>query len=89
MVHWRIADGWATSDQIPGVRIPGAPFMGVSAVAPSHDKLAEWTAREQRLLDRGGMVLPPDSAGAVPGGACGLAGLRTHPQFCALAAIVN
>jgi formamidase len=35
LVHWRIKDGWATSDQIPGVRIPGAPFMGVSAVAPS------------------------------------------------------
>ena len=35
LVHWRIADGWAASPQIPGVRIPGAPFMGVSAVAPS------------------------------------------------------
>lgn len=34
-VHWKIKDGWATSEQIPGVRIPGAPFMGVSAVAPS------------------------------------------------------
>jgi formamidase len=79
IVHWRIRDGWATSDEIPGVRIPGAPFMGVSAVAPSHAKLAEWTAREQRLLDKGGMVLPPDASGAVPGGACGLAGLRTLP----------
>jgi len=45
LVHWRIADGWASSAQIPGVRIPGAPFMGVSAVAPSVAKLAEWTAR--------------------------------------------
>ena len=79
LVHWRIKDGWATSAQIPGVRIPGAPFMGVSAVAPSAEKLKEWTAREQRLLERGGMVFPPDPAGAVPGGACGLAGLRTLP----------
>src|SRR5215470_12146525 len=79
LVHWKISDGWATSAQIPGVRIPGAPFMGVSAVAPSPRKLEEWTAREQRLLDRGGMVFPPDPAGAVPGGACGLAGLRTLP----------
>ena len=31
MVHWNIADGWATSEQIPGVRVPGASFMGVSA----------------------------------------------------------
>src|SRR5713226_3461975 len=79
LVHWRIADGWATSEQIPGVRIPGAPFMGVSAVAPSAAKLAEWTAREQRVIDRGGFAFPPDAAGAVPTGPCGLAGLRTLP----------
>src|SRR6266513_6216201 len=38
LVDWRIADGWATSAQIPRVRVPGAPFMGISAVAPSADK---------------------------------------------------
>src|SRR6201993_2631630 len=59
LVHWRIADSCATSAQIPGVRIPGAPFMGVSAVAPSVEKLAEWTARERRVIDRGGFALPP------------------------------
>jgi len=45
LVHWQIRDGWATSAEIRGVRIPGAPFMGVSGVAPSAAKLAEWTAR--------------------------------------------
>src|SRR5881275_1964524 len=60
LVHWQIADGWATSTQIPGVRIPGAPFMGVSAVAPSAAKLREWTAREQRVIIAGGFALPPD-----------------------------
>ena len=79
LVHWRIADGWAISAEIPGVRIPGAPFMGVSAVAPSAAKLAEWTAREQRVIDKGGLAFPPDAAGAVPVGPCGLAGLRTLP----------
>src|SRR6266566_4015651 len=79
LVHWRLADGWATSAEIPGVRIPGAPFMGVSAVAPSAAKLAEWTAREQRVIDAGGFAFPPDAAGAVPTGPCGLAGLRTLP----------
>jgi formamidase len=79
LVHWQIRDGWATSAQIPGVRIPGAPFMGVSAVAPSAEKLKEWTAREQRVIDKGGMALPPDPQGAVPAGACGLSGLRTLP----------
>jgi len=79
LVHWRLADGWATSEQIPGVRIPGAPFMGVSAVAPSAEKLREWTAREQRALDKGALVFPPDPNGAVPAGPCGLTGLRTLP----------
>lgn len=79
LVHWEIRGTWATSEQIPGVRIPGAPFMGVSALAPSTAKLQEWTAREQRLIDRGGMASPPDAAGAVPAGPCGLHGLRTQP----------
>jgi formamidase len=79
LVHWQIRDGWATSAEIPGVRIPGAPFMGVSGVAPSAEKLAEWTAREHRVIDKGGLAFPPDSAGAVPTGPCGLAGLRTLP----------
>jgi formamidase len=79
LVHWRIADGWATSAEIPGVRIPGAPFRGVSAVAPSATKLAEWTAREQRVIDKGGFAFPPDQEGAVPVGPCGIAGLRTLP----------
>src|SRR3984957_5613452 len=79
LVHWRIAEGWTTSAELPGVRIPGASFMGVSGVAPSAAKLAEWTAREQRVIERGGMALPPDPNGAVPAGPCGLAGLRTLP----------
>src|SRR5438105_1744894 len=58
LVHWQIRDGWATSAEIPGVRIPGAPFMGVSAVAPSADKFREWTAREQRVIDAGGFAAP-------------------------------
>jgi formamidase len=79
LVHWNIRDGWATSEQLPGVRIPGAPFMGISGVAPSAKLLEEWTRREQRLLERGGAVFPPDPQGAVPGGVCGLQGVRTNP----------
>jgi len=79
LAHWDLRDGWATSAQIPGVRIPGAPFMGISAVAPSAEAMAAWTAREQRVIDAGGMALPPDPAGAVPAGPCGLTGLRTLP----------
>src|SRR5919108_1602881 len=46
LVQWRIADGWATSPQLPKVRIPGAPFMGVSGVAPSRDQVSAWAKRE-------------------------------------------
>lgn len=80
LVQWRISDGWATSPQLPRVRIPGAPFMGVSGVAPSHAQLRAWTTREQDLLDRGGFVFPPDTAGAVPShGPAATEGLRTLP----------
>ena len=46
LVHWTLADGWATSEQLPGIRVPGAPFMGVSGVAPSRQQVEAWTRRE-------------------------------------------
>jgi formamidase len=66
-VSWDIAGGWATSRDLPGVRIPGAPFMGTIGLSPGHELLAATNAREQALLDRGGFVLPPSVASAVPG----------------------
>lgn len=66
VVHWEIGGGFARSEQLPGVRIPGAPFMGVMGVAPDHDLLARIVARENELLARGGMVMPPDATGALP-----------------------
>ena len=80
LVHWTLADGWATSPQIPGVRIPGASFMGVSGVAPSRQQLETWTRREAELIARNGFALPPDPAGAVPAsGPAATHGLRTLP----------
>jgi formamidase len=79
-VSWDLADGWATSADLPGVRIPGAPFMGTIGLSPGHDLLAATTAREQALLDRGGFVLPPNAASAVPSDPRIAAhGLRTTP----------
>ena len=79
LVHWQIKDDWATSAQLPGVRIPGAPFMGVSAVAPS-SRTACRVDRARAARDRprrhGAAARP---AGAVPAGPCGLTGLRTLP----------
>ncbi len=79
-VSWDIADGWATSADLPGVRIPGAPFMGIIGLSPGHELLARTTAREQALLDRGGFVLPPSAGSAVPNNPSIAAhGLRTVP----------
>jgi formamidase len=66
MVRWAISDGWATSEDLPGVRIPGAPFMGTIGLSPGREALGRITAREQASLDRGGFVLPPSTASAVP-----------------------
>jgi formamidase len=65
-VNWDIADGWATSADLPGVRIPGSPFMGTIGLSQGHRLLAETTAREQAAIDRGGFALPPSPADAVP-----------------------
>jgi formamidase len=64
--HWDIKDGWATSAQMPGVRIPEGCFMGTAGVAPSRELLAEWTRREAELASRGGRAMPPMAEDAVP-----------------------
>src|SRR5436853_5920548 len=60
--------------------MPGAPLMGVSAVAPWAAQVRAWTARENELRGRGGMVFPPDATGAVRvRGPVATEGLRTLP----------
>lgn len=66
VAHWEIDGKRARSPQIPGVAIPGAPFMGVMGVAPSHELLEKMRAREADLLARGLPVAPPDANEAVP-----------------------
>ncbi|BAA79495.1 acetamidase/formamidase [Aeropyrum pernix K1] len=65
-IRWRIEGGYAFSEDLPNVRIPGDPFLGVMGVAPSKELLKEIKEREDRLLKRGGFVLPPTPEGAVP-----------------------
>jgi formamidase len=80
LVRWEIGDGWATSPDLPGVRIPGAPFMGTMGVAPSRALLERITARERALADRGDDVALPEPKGAVPGDEpIAREGLRTKP----------
>ena len=66
IIHWDIADNFATSKDLPGVKIPGAPFMGVIGNSPSHELLDLINRREKALLERGGAVLLPDATDAVP-----------------------
>ena len=66
VAKWEMRDGFATSPQVPGVRVPEASFMGTIGIAPSHALLQEITQRENTLLQAGGAVQPPDAHGAVP-----------------------
>lgn len=66
LVKWHMADGYAESDALPGIRIKGFPFMGVIGLAPSRDLLRTIIEREQELLERGGAVNPPDPHEAIP-----------------------
>jgi len=80
LAHWDIDAGFARSAQIPGVRIPEGIFMGTAGVAPSHEQLAQWTAREADLVRRGGIALLPDAQDAVPAvEPIASSGLRTMP----------
>jgi len=80
IVKWQIADGWATSAELPGVRLRDGSFMGTIGVAPSEELRGEIVRREEELRQRGGFVLPPDPAGAVPAREpIASAGLRTIP----------
>ena len=66
LVHWDLTPEWATSPSLPGVRIPNSAFMGTAGVAPSHEQVARWSAREAELKARGGIAFLPEAASAVP-----------------------
>ncbi|HVJ24772.1 MAG TPA: acetamidase/formamidase family protein [Burkholderiales bacterium] len=80
VVHWDITPEYATSPQLPGVRIPNGAFMGTAGLAPSREQLRIWSEREKQLADRGGKVMLPTAAAAVPSqGPVAEEGLRTIP----------
>ena len=80
LVHWEMKDGWATSQQLPGVRIPDGSFMGTAGIAPSRAQMEQWAHREADLVRRGGTAFLPDPEDAVPSaGSVAVEGLRTIP----------
>lgn len=79
-VGWRTARDGATSDAMPGVRIPMAAFMGSVGVLPGEPEVAAWMAREAALGAAGGIALPPEPTGAQPAAVCGPEG--SHADSC-------
>ncbi|MGH9110342.1 MAG: acetamidase/formamidase family protein [Acidimicrobiales bacterium] len=80
LVRWRVADGVAVSEDLPGVAVPAEPFLGIVGVAPDRALLALARRREEEALARGDFLAPPtDAASAVPSGLVGEEGLRTGP----------
>ena len=80
LVHWDIKDGWATSQQLKGVRIPDGSFMGTAGLAPSHQQMEEWRLREAKVAEVGGIAAPPDPEDAIPNTEpIASQGLRTLP----------
>ena len=64
IVSWKIADGWGTLAELPGVRIRDGPLMGTIGIALSEESRREMLRREENLRERGGFVFPPEATGA-------------------------
>lgn len=85
MVKWKLGKDFATSDDVPGVKLPNRSFPGVISVLPNAEKHAEMLRREQELYDAGGAVRLPHTKFALPADICGEDGsyadecLRTIP----------
>ena len=80
LARWRLNQGLGTSPDVPGVKIPSNGFPGVITTAPGPDLLGTILDRELALLLKGGAVLPPEPASAIPTDVCGLGG--DHPGEC-------
>jgi formamidase len=77
LVKWEIADGLARSPELPGVAVAQDMFAGVVGVAPSHERLERYRAREEALRARGQPVADPLPEAATPPSAS--EGVRTIP----------
>ena len=71
ILHWDIVGDVATSRDLPGVRIHADPSMGTAGITLSVAKTEEVFQREHELALRGGFVLEPNPADAVPASLCG------------------
>jgi formamidase len=77
LVKWKIADGLARSEELPGVAVPEETFAGVVGIAPSRELVERFRRREEELRARGEPVADELPETAIPPEAAG--GLRTIP----------
>jgi len=80
VANWKLTRVEATSDQLPGVRIPFNGFMGTVGVLPGVAEVDAWEAREAQLAKAGGVALPPQPVGALPAAVGGANG--SHKDKC-------
>ena len=80
VVNWRLSRLGAVSAEMPGIRVPFAPFMGSVGVLPGEPEVDKWLAREGALAEAGGVVLTPQPIGAQPSAVCGPEG--SHKDKC-------
>jgi formamidase len=80
IVNWKLDRQAATSEQMPGVRVPMAAFMGSVGVLPGDTEVKTWLDRETALAEVGGVALPPQPIGALPPDVCGPNG--SHKDQC-------
>jgi len=80
VANWKLDSFEATSEQIPGVKIPMNAFMGSVGVLPGEPEVEKWLARESELAAVGGVALPPEPTGARPPEVCGANG--SHKDKC-------
>lgn len=77
LVRWKLADGVARSQDLPGVAVPAATHAGVIGVAPSRALFDEALQRERSLARAGHSIPMPEVETAFP--AAARDGLRTMP----------
>jgi len=84
-VKWKLNSEYATSDDLPGIRLPNRSFPGIVTVLPGVEQHAKILSRETELLNAGGSVMMPYAKYAAPMELCGEGGtfseecLRTIP----------
>jgi formamidase len=80
LVRWDLTRQFATSPDLPGVKIRFDGFMGTVGVAPGPNEVETYFQRETALAAAGGFVLVPQPLDARPQDVCGPEGV--HRDRC-------